>query len=363
MFQLDRLKQNLLLDGTVYTKESIIQYIQDHHHKDNTTFKSTLFCFLKEWFDDSETVTAYTSGSTGAPKSIQVEKSRMMQSACLTCSFLGLKSNDTALLCMPLEYIGGKMLVVRALVLGLNLFIVPPSRRPFKGIDKIFTFAAMTPNQVAFTLEHEKERYYLQQVRHLIIGGSCIDSSLERKLSSFPYAVWSTYGMTETLSHIALRRINGSERSEWYRPFDGINVSLSWQGTLVIEAPSICSEPVITNDIAEINSQGYFRILGRQDNVVISGGVKIQIEQVEEVLQKYIQQPFAVTSVPHPQFGEQLVLLIKGHLVNNVEHCKEELPIYWYPKQIIEVEEIPQTGTGKIDRALAKNIASAHCLK
>ena len=215
--------------------------------------------FLEEWNSPSPYVRVQTSGSTGAPKPMLVEKERMRRSARITCDFLGLREGDTALLCMSLDYIAGKMMVVRAIERGLRLLTVTPSGHPLQHTGDI-DFAAMVPMQVYNSLQVPEERQRLMAIRHLIIGGGAIDVSLAAELKNFPHAVWSTYGMTETLSHIALRRLNGPETSEWYTPFDTVSVSLSDDGCLVIDAPEVCPQRLVTNDIAEIK-QGVFRIL------------------------------------------------------------------------------------------------------
>ncbi len=169
----------------------------------------TLNDFLDEWNNPKNTVEVQTSGSTGVPKCIRVEKQRMLNSARITCDFLGLKAGDTALLCMPLDYIAGKMVVVRSIERQLRLTTVEPSGRPLKEISTSFDFAAMVPMQVYNSLQVAEEREKLRTIKHLIIGGGPINDDLQQQLSRFPNNVWSTYGMTETLSHIALRRLNG----------------------------------------------------------------------------------------------------------------------------------------------------------
>ena len=166
--------------------------------------------------------------------------------------------------------------------------------------------------------------------------------------------------MTETLSHIALRRLNGAEASDWYTPFENVRIRLSEENTLIIHAPSVCAEELTTNDIAEINDEGKFRILGRKDNTINSGGVKIQIEQVEATLKEYLDVPFQITARKDTKFGEIVVLLY-----NKVKEeadirriCEEKLPAYWVPKMYLPVEELPLTGTGKPDRATARRIAN-----
>lgn len=213
----------------------------------------TLEDFLSEWNNGSDRVLVHTSGSTGKPKPMMVEKKRMLNSARITCDFLGLKPGDSALLCMSLDYIAGKMVVVRSIERHLHLISVPPSGHPLKDVDEEITFAAMVPMQVYNTLQVPEERERLSRIRHLIIGGGAIDAALEKELKSFPanIAIWSTYGMTETLSHIALRRINGDESSEWYQPFDSVHISQTEEGCLVIDAPQVCAETLVTNDIVE----------------------------------------------------------------------------------------------------------------
>lgn len=217
-----------------------------------------LEAFLAEWHNDSPTVLVHTSGSTGKPKPMLVEKRRMQASARITCRFLGLHEGDTALLCMPLDYIAGKMMVVRALTCGLRLVSVPPSSHPLatshlSPFPSRIDFAAMVPLQVWNSLQVPEERHRLMHIRHLIIGGGAIDQALGSQLADFPHQVWSTYGMTETLSHIALRRLNGPEASDWYTPFDGVTLSLTDEGCLVISAPAVHEGPLVTNDIAELS--------------------------------------------------------------------------------------------------------------
>lgn len=319
--------------------------------------------FLSEWHNGSDRVLVHTSGSTGEPKPLWVEKHRMEASARITCSFLGLKSGDTALLCMSLDYIAGKMMVVRALTCGLRLVTVEPSGHPldssFSTLHSSLSLVAMVPMQVYNTLQVPEERGRLMQVRHLIIGGGAIDDDMAAELRTFPNAVWSTYGMTETLSHIALRRLSGPDASEWYTPFDTVTVSLNADGCLVIDAPEVCATVLVTNDRAEIAPDGrHFRILGRRDNVICSGGVKIQIEEVERMLKPHLPFPYIVTRCRDAKFGEAVVLLMQSDGVDMVrETCRRVLPRYWQPKHYLSVSAIPMTETGKPARKRAEQYA------
>ena len=275
-------------------------------------FEKELANFLEDWRSDEKTLWVKTSGSTGNPKPMEVEKDRMRASARMTCDFLGLQSGDSALLCMPLAYIAGKMVVVRAEERGLQLIPVAPCGHPLATLSQAPTFAALIPLQVYNSLQVSEEKALLKQVKHLIIGGGAIDAQMAQELKDFPNAVWSTYGMTETLSHIALRRLNGPEASDWYTPLSGVEVSLSEEHTLVIKAPHLCPETLTTNDVVEIAANGTFRVRGRRDNVVNSGGIKIQIEEVEARLKEVLDLPFQITAQPDAKFGEILVLLYEG---------------------------------------------------
>ena len=321
----------------------------------------TLDEFVSDWQSDSPTLLVHTSGSTGKPKPMLVEKRRMEASARITCGFLGLRAGDTALLCMPLDFIAGKMVVVRSLVWGLQLVAVEPSGHPLKGLTESPTFAAMVPMQVYNSLKVEEERRLLRDIKHLIIGGGAVNSDMAEELRGFPNVVWSTYGMTETLSHIASRRLSGAEASEWYEPFDGVGVTTSADGCLVIDAPAVCAQPLVTNDIAEIAPDGRrFRIRGRRDNVVCSGGLKLQIEEMEARLQPHLNVPYMISKRPDDKFGEAVVLLaVTDDMESVCEVCRKHMPRYEQPRYFLAVSELPMTSTGKPARAEAMKLCAA----
>ena len=313
--------------------------------------------FLKEWNDDSPTILVHTSGSTGQPKPMLVEKRRMEASAHITCRFLGLHEGETALLCLPLDYIAGKMMVVRAQTCQLHLISITPDGHPMATDYGLVDFAAMVPLQVWNSLQDPLQASRIRAIRHLIIGGGAVDANLAAALADFPNAVWSTYGMTETLSHIALRRLNGPERSDWYSPLEGVSVSVNADGCLVINAPAVHDGLLVTNDLAEIDGNR-FRILGRKDNVICSGGIKIQIEEVEALLRPHLSMPFMITKIPDTRLGQQMVLLTEDADRRKTETvCRQVLPRYWQPRQVIYTEKLPLTETGKPARAAAEKLA------
>lgn len=286
-----------------------------------------------------------------------VEKRRMEASAHITCRFLGLHEGETALLCLPLDYIAGKMMVVRAQTCQLHLISITPDGHPMATDCGPVDFAAMVPLQVWNSLQDPLQASRIRAIRHLIIGGGAVDANLAAALADFPNAVWSTYGMTETLSHIALRRLNGPERSDWYSPLEGVSVSVNADGCLVINAPAVHEEPLVTNDLAEIDGNR-FRILGRKDNVICSGGIKIQIEEVEALLRPHLSMPFMITKIPDARLGQQMVLLTEDADRGKTETvCRQVLPRYWQPRQIIYTEKLPLTETGKPARAAAERLA------
>ncbi len=359
-FCLDRARQSITLNGIPYSRElALILANIKLTDPETPEWERELFAFLQAWWDDSPTLTVHTSGSTGTPKNIVVEKERMMQSAITTCSALDLEQGNKALLCLPVRYIAGKMMVVRSLVAGLDLYTVAPDGRPLANIPSglTFDFAAIVPLQVFNSLSNDKKA--LKTIKSGIIGGAAIDPDLEKEVAGLPNSWYSTYGMTETLSHIALRRLNGPARSENYCPVNNVNISLSEDETLTIEAPLICPATIVTNDIARILPDGSFKILGRKDNVINSGGIKLQTEQIEQKLAQILDVPFCITSAPDPKLGEKVILLIESKDIPEQDLLTKIsglLGVYETPKQIIPVDKIPMTPNGKIDRKAAKDI-------
>lgn len=327
----------------------------------------TLDDFLIEWRNAEPRVLVHTSGSTGEPKPLWVEKERMRASARITCRFLQLQAGDTALLCLPLDFIAGKMMVVRALEWDLRLLAVAPDSHPLRALAQAYPtvatvdFAAMIPMQVVRSLETPEEERVLKAIRHLIIGGGAIDERLARRLRSFPHAVYSTYGMTETLSHVALRRLSGAEASLWYTPFEGVDITLDPDQRIVIDAPAVCERRLVTNDVGEMHPDGRrFRVLGRMDNVICTGGIKVQAEEVERLLGDHVGAPFFITASPDAVYGQVVTIVVErsttetpeGWLALHHDTFKQLLPPYWHPRKALFVDHLPLTATGKVKRML-----------
>ncbi len=344
-------------ESTRLTIEGDRLWIADKAQRD---FEQELRDFKLAWQDATPTMTVKTSGSTGAPKTMEVKKAHMAASAEMTCRALSLTAADTALLCLPLQYIAGKMLAVRCFVSGMKILPISPSLHPFKDLYDAPTFAAITPAQAFETLKVKVEAERLKRLKVLIIGGGSISEELAAELRRINgVRIYSTYGMTETLSHIALRRLNGEKPEEHYTPLPGVALSLNQQGCLVVTAPHIGATALTTNDIAELLPSGKFRILGRRDNVICCGGLKFQAEELENRLSD-LPVPFVITSVTDAEFGEVLALLYADRADRAEELqqlCRERLERREVPKHYIRTDQLPLTATGKPARAEAKAAA------
>ncbi|MBN2637078.1 MAG: AMP-binding protein [Prolixibacteraceae bacterium] len=333
----------------------------------SSTEKSELIDFLKEWYSPKSFIEVKTSGSTGIPKTIRLEKEFVAASSLRTIQFFQLKEGDRILHCLPVKYIAGKLMIVRALLGNLDLFIAEPETDfSFLQTEK-FKFAAMVPAQVNKILNSELEiGSWFQNIAQLLIGGSAIPFVMEQKLQAISTACYSSYAMTETATHIALRKINGSEATEFYQCFEDIHVQLSEEGCLQIFLPGLEKQLLKTTDLAELKDDKTFRILGRTDNVIISGGIKYSPELLEKKLEPFIEVPFHFSSLSHESLGEQLVMIMEGNeddkITNEIKDiCKKQLSRYEQPKQILYVQHFPRTENGKVNRHqlrhLLKNIS------
>ncbi|UFH31173.1 AMP-binding protein [Chryseobacterium sp. C-71] len=317
-----------------------------------TDFEKKVFFFLEEWLSDSETVKVQTSGSTGTPKIFEIEKKKMLNSAKMTCDFLGLKENDTALVCLPVEYISGKMMVVRAFERKLNLIITEPSIKPLENLDIEIDFCAMTPLQV----ENSLDKIYL--IKNLIIGGAAVSESLKAKItqilqhSNASTKIYETYGMSETLSHIALKEIY-PDQDDCFTIFGGVSISLDERGCMKIFAPNLNNEKLQTNDLVEIFEGNQFRFLGRADNVINSGGVKIFPEELEALVKKEILNEVVFLGLKDEILGQRLIAVIEGEesesLIHQLSTINYQQKLH-KPKEIIFVNIFPRTPNGKISR-------------
>lgn len=338
-----------------------IDFSTDQLPTPTTDFEQRVISFVKEWFDDSQTVKVQTSGSTGTPKVFDIEKDRMRYSANKTCDILGLKQGDSALLCLPVDYISGKMMVVRAIERKLTLFIKKPSVNPVNDLEATIDFCAMSPLQV----ENSLDKIHL--IKNIIIGGAAVSQSLKSKISDqlnnektlIKNHIYETYGMSETLSHIALKQIYPIAE-DYFKVFDDVEISLDKRGCLQIFAPNLNSETLLTNDLVEIKNGKEFRFLGRIDNVINSAGLKIYPEQLENLVKKELSNEVVFLGIADELLGQKLVLVIEGQEKGEIIERLGKI-VYpsknHHPKEIIFIEKFPRIPNGKIDRrALTQKI-------
>ena len=315
--------------------------------KEGDEHEKALGEFLLDWFDDNWYIDLQTSGTTGSPKRIRKSKQALVNSALATGDFFGLKPGDMALCCLPVQFIAGKMMLVRSFILGLAIDIVPPSSTPLALLNKKYDFVAMVPMQVQNSL-HD-----LHKVNQLIVGGAKMDSSLEQKLVGLNTKVYETYGMTETITHIAAKRVGETA----FSILPNVRISQDDNECLVIDAPLVSEERLFTNDLVQMINENQFILLGRIDNVVNSGGVKLIPEKIEEKLGNSISSRFFVGGIPDAVLGEKLVLVIESDKQDFDDTIFHLLEKYEKPKALFFVPEFETTESGKIKRkAILKSL-------
>ncbi len=319
-----------------------------------------LFTFIQEWLDDKEYIEQETSGTTGEKKIIRLQKDVMLHSAAVTCKFFRLNDTHTALLCLPVRYIAGKMMVVRAIYSGMNMVVHSPEGNPVEGLEQEIEFSAMVPLQL---MKAMKQPQGLKFVRNLIVGGSEIPGELEKKLQTVSETnIYATFSMTETSSHIALRKINGKDATDYFELLDDFEITTDERNCLAIHAPFIRDELIITNDLVEMKDKKHFKWLGRYDNMINSGGIKISPESIEKKLEGILNSRFVISSLPDEKFGEQVVLVVEGKKPEEKEtekinsELKNKITGYSLPKKVLYLNKFPLTETFKINRREIKSL-------
>jgi len=334
------------LNGLPYQSDGLYEIAKDLINS-GAHYEISIGKFFQEWLSSNETVLVRTSGSTGTPKDIELSKHKMINSAKATGTFFKLAENTTALLCLPSNYIAGKMMLVRAMTLGWDLHIVAPEKDAITQYDNDYDFVAMVPYQVHYSIN------YLNKIKKLIIGGGSISKELNDQLQEVDAEVFATYGMTETITHIAVRRINGLAKTMDYTALPDVKFSVDDRNCLTIEAPEVSDNNVLTNDVVRLISPTSFEYLGRIDNVVNSGGVKLFPEQIEAKIAAFIDRPFIIASEKNDALGEQLILILEEDATKekpNFNQVFSVLTNYERPKKIYSFSKFPFTETGKIKR-------------
>ncbi|HPG32648.1 MAG: AMP-binding protein [Lentimicrobiaceae bacterium] len=350
----------LILNGQTYKGKTLLQLAADLQAKEKTEQEKSLGKFISHWVDKQDFVKVKTSGSTGKPKIIKLKKSALLASASMTTGFLRLNSGQTALLCLNTHFIAGIMMVVRAMQMELNLITVAPDGFPLNNLpdNQPVDFAAMVPAQVFNSINHPASRRKLESIGTLIIGGAPISPSLEESIAGLSGKIYATFGMTETISHIALRRINGPERKETYTLLPDITMETDERGCLIACVPYLDESRIVTNDLIRIETPTTFQWLGRADNVINSGGLKLIPEEIEKKITPFLTSRFFIAAQPDTKLGEIPVLIIesatpvsaseKEALLSRIKTvlAKSELPKYiWQSSQFAE------TSNGKINRS------------
>ncbi|NQU50952.1 MAG: AMP-binding protein [Bacteroidetes bacterium] len=348
--------KGLTLNRRFFTKNELLEFC---NNKINALFcpdwQLDIYRFILDFLDDSEYILQKTSGTTGSPKIIKLSKRALFESAKRTTAFFQLKESELAVLCLPINYIAGKMMVVRALYAGLNLITIEPSGTPdFSNLRKI-DFCAMVPMQASNLIEQN----LWPPLKTLILGGAETNSELIKQLQRVNTAVFETYGMAETCSHIALKRLTGQNSDDYFSVLPGINISVDERGCLIISTPFI-SEEIRTNDCVKLLAKNKFKWLGRFDNVINSGGIKIQPEELEKQIQEILQIPCAVIGIADPLLGQKIVLIIESENEIDSSDILKQLALHinkkFLPKSITYIKKLPRNPSFKIDRIKLKEL-------
>lgn len=354
--------RELTLNGRTYSEEELSKHCRSELLVCDFQWERSVYSFILDWLDEKDSISAKTSGSTGKPKEMQLSKQSMINSAKLSGSYFKWKKGDRALLCLSPNFIAGKMMIVRAFVWKLNLILVEPNGHPMKNVKSKIGFAAMLPLQVINCL---KEGVDFGLIDQLLIGGGAVDSHLEASLQEIPTRCFSSYGMTETVSHVAIRVLNGQDRSEYFEGMGNVRFAVDERDCLQITAPEILSEPLCTNDVVRLSEDKKFSWLGRYDHVVNSGGIKLFPEQIEDKLKTVISEAFFLTGVKDELLGEKLVLLIEKTdpseaYVDELRGKIKGLPDkYEQAREIFFIPEFQRTANGKLQRKASLSLCKS----
>ncbi len=354
----------LNLNGRIF---AISELIKIDSTIGKTEFEKETLAFCTQWLKGAQTFKLTTSGSTGTPKEILITRSQMEASARLTIEALGLKKGMTSLVCLDTKFIAGKMMLVRSLVNGMNMVAVEPGANPLKAINQKIDFAALVPYQAEKVLDESCEQ--LNQLKCAIIGGAPISIALKEKMQSTTCPLYATYGMTETISHIALQKLNGADAQDFFQTQPGVKIDLDARECLTIYADYLGQEPIVTNDLVKIQSPSTFLWLGRIDNIINTGGAKVSPEKIESVFERILRKKniasrFFISSIVHAKLGQQVILVVEGKAFSNEDQqtllsaASALLGKFEIPKGVFFVEKFIETATGKINRKETVNLIS-----
>ncbi|MDG1435001.1 MAG: AMP-binding protein [Saprospiraceae bacterium] len=357
--------QNIILDGKKFGVRELQKMTSI------LSWKNDVYQFIREWLDGKSAIQVSTSGTTGTPKTIFLQKNKMIASALKTGEYFNIQKNERALLCLSPNYIAGKMMIVRAFVLGLDLVLVEPSGNPLKNtVFEEVNFAAMVPLQALNSFQNEKEHQQFQKINKIIIGGGSVGKTLLNFIQKENNNFYATYGMTETITHIAVKTLrNGmlqqsskKEQSNFFETLTNVQIKTDDRGCLIINAPDVAEETVVTNDLVEIITPSKFKWLGRFDNIINTGGIKIIPENVEALLEKYLDRRFFISSQSDELLGERIILIIEGKAFSQKESeglsnfMRNNLTKFSIPKAVFFIQKFLETDSGKIKRIATKEL-------
>ena len=358
--------ESIKINGSVFDKK-ILYHLKKVVDEDKSMnlWEKEIYDFILEWFSPTESVLVQTSGSTGDPKIIELKKVHMIESAKATIDFFGLEPDSSIWLCLPIKYIAAKMVVVRAIVGKMNLVYSKPSEDLIQPKSSPISITAMVQNQVNRLLNSEQGIDKLKNAGVLLIGGSSISKSLEDRINSIEgINAWHSYGMTETITHIALHRIGSNDKQGRFYPMAGIVIKSNNDNQLIIGAPSRGVEMLITNDLVNIFNDGSFDIIGRKDNIIITGGIKVIPEKVEGLISDLITSDYFIAGVEDDILGKKVSLFIEDDISDDLvslltNKLKNRLSKYELPKNIYKGNNFVRNKTGKVNRSKTIEI----CLK
>ncbi len=308
--------------------------------------------FGEIWDDGSECIECSTSGSTGKPKKILLPKREMRRSAQRTIDYFGITCDSLLYSCISPDYIGGKMQLVRARTAGCRLSYEKPSNTPFRQYSgERIDLVSVVPSQMLHIARMEK----LPDVGAYLVGGAPVHDGLRRIIDERGIPAYETYGMTETASHVAIRRICDPEES--FRVLPGVSIFTTEEGCLGIDIEGW--QRIVTNDIAKMDTPETFTIRGRADNVIITGGLKVHPEELEAKIRSLTGMECLINAEPDEKWGERVVLTIEPDEKSgmNPEEIKAGITTllkgkvspHEFPKTI-RVGIIPRTENGKMKR-------------
>ncbi|MBR9847402.1 MAG: AMP-binding protein [Algicola sp.] len=340
----DKIHLKFKLNGISYDHDELKE-VAYSLVKEGESFEKVAGNFLLDWLDNKDYVLVSTSGTTGLPKTIKISKTHMVNSAIMTGDYFNIQPGDTALHCLPSRYISGKMMLVRAMILGLELDMVAPTLHPAYDDEKHYDFSAMIPLQLKNSLSR------LGHIKTLIVGGASGSKKLTESLQGLKTNVYETFGMTETISHFAVKKLNhNTSKSNAFETLPDVNISKNKNDCLVVDAPKLSDHTIVTNDLVNLISDHQFEIIGRHDNMINSGGVKVYPELIELKLQDLIEPRFFIASETDSDLGQKVILVLEGETAEFDKDVFSQLDKHEVPKMVYTIPKFLETETGKLQR-------------